>query len=1254
MSEYKCADNSLRIYRYYESKSNIPTKGDYDPVYIATLHPLERLMFIRGGNLYNEAGSIIPPYPDIVSDGMASGKMKYKPFIYNFYRYLRDIDSNEDTKGEQIVYFFGEANKIELSLHQKRLFNVISDMNEKSLTKEGIILWHNVGSGKTCASISIADSWRKRGWKVKWVTKPSLKNLHYSNITDKSCILFSKLDRFVGKNAGDPPRNSVDKLKEDLIYYNDIKSLISAAYSYCDLEVVRKIKQVVASKTPDYLYSIAKKELKDSVDVISGSIGISKYTPQLVTFKIWEIFLFSFIEPYFAIEKLSNSIMAVARESDFYKKIETYARLAELNAIFTEFFDFDTLSDVLVAGSPLSDVLVEVSKIETWRNRRDALYNLRKIEKEKDVVNDKLRNIRENSKEVNRYLDDLMGASWGFLSNTDEYGSIKKDISDERERMYKSIRNELKDAPPTTDDFTGIIRESVLTNSMFKRLFNVVDRTSKMKDLVKDYISDGWIKPINYSQFVDEKTSEIEDETVIVIDEFHLPLLDESLRDNFTTRIRDIINSDKKTFFILLSATPMFRDYESIFTSVNLIANPMIVPSQNVQVDSINIGSYVSYVDLRENRSIFAAKNVSTETVEVEMTTEALKRQTDIFKGQLEGAGGEGEFEKFKNELEQFFIATNPKQTNATYGIPVEKGMGVNMTPRTFDSPGDFNLNSTMNPIENIGVGGILLALAEKIKKLDAEEMRETGNPIAKNKHFIFIDSESISQNSPQSIPISAFIANYLAKVLDLMPAIWYNDTKGRPGGELYNGCTYVNNAGTLTKSGYGYCVNTSREEYDHRRIAYASYKPYMTNQASTGGYRPMTDKFILNAIIKIFNTPGLYNGVRGALEDSKNIRFIILDKKLTEGVSLYGVKNVHILSEMDRVREIQAIGRAFRMCGHTPGTTVNVIQYKASLKYNDKSVSSRKLKGIKDESDVDRLLKYLKIHTLENQYENYTYTINRVREYMNREYQSENKYREVLRGLASEKRGVQSFYPFIHNNRKALIHFKNNITHIYTQRLNIEKDIIGNGTKTELNNFLTKTLELYSNVVGELISSFCIKTKCSQPAGKFGVSTEDVFRLLGGDSKGFFDDIIINKKLMNTQIKQIEDFILNIIITGRRTVDAYKKGISTFSNILQTSGYESVSEYGRKLIETAQVTKTAPTDEQINLFVENSIVYVLNIELQKDSRLSNLKLEYSKLSNIAKNPRSEYNESLLQFNSHVMNMITDQQLASSITDTSF
>ena len=94
MSEYKCADNSLRIYRYYESKSNIPTKGGYDSVITSSFHPLEKLMFTRGGNFYNEAGTIIAPYPAVISDVNANGQMKYKPFIYNFYRYLRDIDSN--------------------------------------------------------------------------------------------------------------------------------------------------------------------------------------------------------------------------------------------------------------------------------------------------------------------------------------------------------------------------------------------------------------------------------------------------------------------------------------------------------------------------------------------------------------------------------------------------------------------------------------------------------------------------------------------------------------------------------------------------------------------------------------------------------------------------------------------------------------------------------------------------------------------------------------------------------------------------------------------------------------------------------------------------------------------------------------------------------------------------------------------------------------------------------------------------------
>ena len=68
----------------------------------------------------------------------------------------------------------------------------VAKMDKLNLIKprniqKGMILYHSVGSGKTCAAISIAANFDVRDYNVLWVTRNSLKNVMYQNIFDQIC-----------------------------------------------------------------------------------------------------------------------------------------------------------------------------------------------------------------------------------------------------------------------------------------------------------------------------------------------------------------------------------------------------------------------------------------------------------------------------------------------------------------------------------------------------------------------------------------------------------------------------------------------------------------------------------------------------------------------------------------------------------------------------------------------------------------------------------------------------------------------------------------------------------------------------------------------------------------------------------------------------------------------------------------------------------------------------------------------------------
>ena len=54
---------------------------------------------------------------------------------------------------------------------------------------KGMLLWHSLGSGKTCTAIATASlSWEIEGYTIMWVTRGTLKTDFYKNVFDMSCM----------------------------------------------------------------------------------------------------------------------------------------------------------------------------------------------------------------------------------------------------------------------------------------------------------------------------------------------------------------------------------------------------------------------------------------------------------------------------------------------------------------------------------------------------------------------------------------------------------------------------------------------------------------------------------------------------------------------------------------------------------------------------------------------------------------------------------------------------------------------------------------------------------------------------------------------------------------------------------------------------------------------------------------------------------------------------------------------------------
>ena len=98
---------------------------------------------------------------------------------------------------------------------------------------KGMLLWHSVGTGKTCSAIATAtSSFEREGWTILWVTRTTLKDDIWKNMFDTVCSLsmqekMAKGARFPGKLT-DRMRYVPDNWSIRPMSYKQFTNLISA------------------------------------------------------------------------------------------------------------------------------------------------------------------------------------------------------------------------------------------------------------------------------------------------------------------------------------------------------------------------------------------------------------------------------------------------------------------------------------------------------------------------------------------------------------------------------------------------------------------------------------------------------------------------------------------------------------------------------------------------------------------------------------------------------------------------------------------------------------------------------------------------------------------------------------------------------------------------------------------------------------------------------------------------------------------
>ena len=127
----------------------------------------------------------------------SSRKQKSSQFNFTKMRdYIKNTYNSKEFKWDKIVIenkclpnananaTNKSANKIELNPTQ----NFITHYFTPDSPYKGILLWHSVGTGKTCTGVATATtSFEKQGYSILWITRTTLKSDVWKNIFDQIC-----------------------------------------------------------------------------------------------------------------------------------------------------------------------------------------------------------------------------------------------------------------------------------------------------------------------------------------------------------------------------------------------------------------------------------------------------------------------------------------------------------------------------------------------------------------------------------------------------------------------------------------------------------------------------------------------------------------------------------------------------------------------------------------------------------------------------------------------------------------------------------------------------------------------------------------------------------------------------------------------------------------------------------------------------------------------------------------------------------
>ena len=129
----------------------------------------------------------------------------------------------------------------------------IADFFTPASPYKGILLWHSVGTGKTCTGVATASSsFEKEGYSILWVTRTTLKGDVWKNIFDQIChvILVDEINKglILPENLSDRKRH-LSKSWLEPMSYKQFSNLLAGKNAIYDILLERNGSRDILHKT---------------------------------------------------------------------------------------------------------------------------------------------------------------------------------------------------------------------------------------------------------------------------------------------------------------------------------------------------------------------------------------------------------------------------------------------------------------------------------------------------------------------------------------------------------------------------------------------------------------------------------------------------------------------------------------------------------------------------------------------------------------------------------------------------------------------------------------------------------------------------------------------------------------------------------------------------------------------------------------------------------------------------------------------